>query len=159
MNPSTTDYSNRTVDLLLLQFIAHPTLAQKVTPDVTNIPRIVTGLEKLVQRYALLFLTKRGSVKNCEQEGTDIVHAVIAGKVYNDSILRTYANQANMWVTNLIKSEDSSIPDTPLDEQLKSTSVIETRLDKQQGKAFVSIKITSKANEEYIYVTPLAIGV
>lgn len=151
------DYSDRTVDLLLLQFVKSPTVDAIVKPDVSLTPRMATGIEKLVQRYAQLFLTNIGSVVNRESYGTEFLEKLGRGRIYDDGTLRAQANAANLSVVTQIKSSDSVL-ETKADEALKGAEVVGVSTDRTTATVTVSVKITSEAGESYTYVTPIATG-
>lgn len=155
---TTYDYSNRTVDLLLLQFVHEPGDEQIVRPDVSKQPRIVAGIEKLVQRYALLFLTQVGTVKNKDNEGTRFLSLLGSGHIYDDNTLRSAAAAANDSVLRQIQSEDRTL-DTPDDEALRRSEIYETAIDRASATVYVTVLITSVAGETYKYTTPLTTGV
>ena len=59
------DYSGRTVDLLLLKTVLDvPTVNHRVSLDADGTPMIVSGIEKMVQRYAIAFINAIGSTKH-----------------------------------------------------------------------------------------------
>lgn len=155
---STTDYTGRTVDLLMLQFVSQPGSDIIVRPDVSKSPRIVTGIEKLVQRFALLFLTQLGTVNNSNTEGTDFMKLLGAGQIYDESTLRTAAAAANKSTFNQIRTEDR-LHETADDEAIYSSAVIDTSVDRSTATVSVTIEIVSVAGDKYIYTTPLATGV
>ena len=155
---TTCDYSGRTVDMLLLQFVKEPVDEVIVKPDVSKSPMITTGVEKLVQRYAILFLTQLGTVKNCENEGTEFLTLLGSGKIYDINTLRSAAAAANATVLRQIKSEDKYL-DTDDDEALEYSEITETSIDRSTATVFVTVKITSVAGETYTYTTPLMTGV
>lgn len=155
---STTDYTGRKVDLLMLQFVKKPGSDIIVRPDVSKSPRIVTGIEKLVQRFATLFLTQVGTVNNSETEGTDFMTLLGAGQIYDESTLRTAAASANKSTYNQIRTEDR-LHDTPDDEAIDSSTVTETEVDRSTATVYVTIEIVSVAGEKYVYTTPLTTGV
>ena len=155
---TTSNYSNRTVDMLLLQFVSEPAADILVHPDVSNVPRIVTGIEKLVQRYALLFLTQVGTVKNSDTEGTDFLSLLGSGNIYDDNTLKAESSAANDAVSRQIKTEDKYL-DTPDDEALEHSEITDTELNRATSTVHVTASITSVAGETYVYTMPLTTGV
>ena len=154
---STTTYTDRTVDLLLLQFVRSPVADAEVKPDVSVSPRIVTGIEKLVQRYAQLFLTQVGTVVNAETQGTGFMSALGTGHIYDLGTLTSYASAANKDVQTQIIVEDRAL-DTPDDEALANSEVIDLGMDRPTATVTVTVKLTTKAGDTYVYVTPIAMG-
>jgi hypothetical protein len=125
---------------------------------VSKTPRIVTGIEKLVQRYALLFLTQTGSVKNSESEGTDFMGLLGTGHIYDDNTLTAAAAAANRTVMTQIKTEDSLL-NTADDEALDVSNVIDTSTDRRTATVTVTVEIVSVAGDRYVYTMPLETGV
>lgn len=155
---TTMDYTDRTVDLLLLQFVSAPKADVLVRPDVSRDPRMVTGIEKLVQRYALLFLTQIGTVKNRESEGSDFMGLLGAGQIYDENTLRSVAAAANKTVSAQIKVADRNLG-TADDEALDTAVVTDTSVDRATASVSVTVTITTMAGERYVYTIPLATGV
>ena len=72
-----TNYSNRLVDLELLQTTDGKTYT-KVTLSLTNTPKIVTGVQKLIQRYCVIFLSIKDA-RFSEEIGTDMLLYTMSG--------------------------------------------------------------------------------
>lgn len=155
---STTTYSDRTVDLLLLQTVYTPVTDKEVTPAVVTTPHIVTGIEKLVQRVALLFLTQQGSIKNSESEGSTFITNLAHGKITDDYTLQIEATAAVTSVASQIKQEDVQLK-TPDDEALQDLTAVDLQLNRSTATVTVSLEIVSVAGEHYTYTVPLKTGV
>lgn len=152
------DYSGRTVDLLLLQYVMEPTAEIAVIPDVSKEPRIVTGIEKLVQRYSNLFLTEIGSVRNSDGEGTEFMRQMYSGQIYDDNTLRAAAASANDNVFRQLREEDVGT-DIPDDELIARSTILSTSIDRGKSQITVTVQIETESGATYTYVTPVAIGV
>lgn len=155
---STTNYSGRTVDMLLLQFVAEPVSDVVVSPDVSRSPRLATGIEKLVQRFAQLFLTQIGSVMNRPSEGTAFMDTLGSGRIYNEGTLRAAAAAANKDVFNQIRTEDLLL-DTPDDEMLAESTIKSLGMDRAKATVSVTFALTTAAGDKYVYTIPVATGV
>lgn len=164
---SKVDYAGRTVDLLLLKTILDvPVAMKRMGIDVSNVsgePMIVSGVEKMVQRFALTFITAMGSVKFRPDHGTRITPDVAQGRIYNMSSLRASAAEANMLARVQIRTDDEAMAeageDTPDDERLVDSEVVDLEFSREKAKAMVSIRLTSAAGSSYTYIIPVAIGV
>ena len=156
--PSKIDYAGRTIDLLLLKTVIRPVSETIVDPDVAHVPMATTGIEKLVQRYALLFLTKLGTVKNSPEEGSEFMQSLGRGMIYDENTLKAEAAKANSLVSRQIRKEDASI-ETADDEALDSATVTDLRLDRATQSVIVQVTIVTRAGESYTYITPITIGV
>jgi len=156
-HPSKIDYSNRTVDLLLLQVVSEPVADAAVNVDISAVPRMVTGIEKLVQRYAQIFLTQIGTVKHRNSEGTEFMTLLGGGRVYDENTLLSAASLANKSTFRQIVAEDSS-NDTPDDERLSASEIKEVSISRATAMVSVTVQITSAAGDTYTYITPIATG-
>lgn len=159
---SVVDYSGRTVDLLLLKTVLGvPAYNERVQIDVSNVsgePMIVTGIEKMVQRFALLFINSLGSTKFMPDHGTDIVPMVTSGKIYDMATLESAAAKANL-VARTQMVEADSLENTPDDERITDSVVEGYSFSREQAKVKISIRLTSAAGSSYVYVIPVAVGV
>lgn len=160
MNPyAKVDYSGRTVDLLLLKAVlSAPVLGQRVDIDADGTPMIVAGIEKLVQRYAVEFLTALGSAKFRPDHGTNLVPSVAKGMVYNMATLESTAAEANMMAVRQIKAADEG-EDTPDDEKLDSAEIYDLKFSRGEARIGVSVRITTAAGSSYVYIIPVDVGV
>ena len=158
LRPHKVDYAGRSVDLLLLKTVLVPEGTVTVDLDVSNVPMIVTGIEKLVQRYALIFLTGRGSCKFRDLFGTNLIPDVGSGLVYDRATLEAVAAESNYLTKDQIRAEDAALS-TPDDEALKDAVVSDLEFDREHARVKISISITSLAGETYTYITPVPIGV
>lgn len=153
------DYSGRAVDLLLLKTVlAAPVVNKRVRLDVSDVPMSVAGVEKLVQRYALLFLTKFGSCHVDEGEGTRFVSRVQYGFVYDMPSLTAAAAEANLWTMTQVREGDAGL-DTPQDERLVKSDVVDLKFSREKAEVMVSVRLTTEAGSSYDYIIPVAIGV
>lgn len=156
------DYSGRTVDLLLLKTILEvPAVNKRMGIDVSNVhgePMIVSGIEKMVQRYALCFINAIGSTRFMPSHGTEIVPDVMSGKVYSMATLETSAAIANLSALEQIQAADSG-EDTPDDERLVNAVVTDLEFSRQKAMVRISVRLTSAAGESFVYIIPVAVGV
>lgn len=157
-----TDYSGRTVDLLLLKTVLGvPAINQRVSIDVSNVsgvPMIAAGAEKLVQRFALAFINAAGSTRFRPDHGTDMIPSVGNGMVYDMSSLEVTAAEANLLArTQIMKGDEGE--DTPDDERLVDSEIIDLEFSRERSLARVSIRLATAAGESYTYIIPVAVGV
>jgi len=156
------DYSGRTVDLLLLKTILNvPAVNQRVGIDVTDVvdePRIVAGIEKMVQRFALVFINALGSTKFVESHGTEIVPNVSKGLIYSRATLESAAAEANLLASRQIMLADEG-ETTPDDERLVASEVTDLEFSRLKSTVKISIKLTTAAGKSYVYIIPVGVGV
>jgi len=159
---SEVNYSGRTVDLLLLKTILDvPVVNRRVGVDVSNVdgvPMIVTGVEKMVQRFVLAFINAIGSAKFRPEYGTEIVPNVSKGLVYNKSTLEVEAAEANLMARVQVMEGDEG-EDTPDDERLVASEVVDLDFSRDKSKVMISIRLDTAAGKSYTYIIPVAVGV
>ena len=156
------DYAGRTVDLLLLKTVLDvPAVNQRVqinVSDGTDDPRIVTGIEKLVQRYALLFLNALGSTKFRPDHGTNLIPRAAKGLIYSRSTLESAAAEANLFASRQIRLADEG-DDIPDDERLVSSEITDLVFVRTAAQVKISIRLTTAAGQSYVYIIPVNMGI
>lgn len=156
------DYAGRTVDLLLLKTVLSvPAVNKRVDMDVSNVvdePMIVSGVEKMVQRYAIAFINAMGSTRFRQDHGTEIVPMVAAGMVYSMSTLESAAAEANLLAGRQIMLADEG-EETPDDERLVASDVVDLEFSRERSMVRISVRLTTAAGDSYVYIIPVGVGV
>lgn len=153
------DYSGRTVDLLLLKTVLSvPVVNKRVGLDVSDNPMIVAGVEKMVQRYAIAFMNALGSTKFMPDHGTNIIPHVVSGRVYDMATLEMEAAEANLLAMGQVTAADDG-EDTPDDERLVSSEVVDLEYSRGESRVKISVKLTTAAGSSYVYIIPVGVGV
>jgi hypothetical protein len=160
MERNKVDYSGRTVDLLLLKTVLDvPAVNKRVSLDADGDPMVVTGVEKMVQRYAILFINAIGSTKFRPEHGTEVVPNVSAGLVYNMATLETTAAGANLEALRQMTISDAEEDDTPDDERIVDSEVTNLEFSREKSKIKISVRLTTAAGNSYVYIIPVGVGV
>ena len=160
MERNKVDYSGRTVDLLLLKTIlAVPAIGVRVDLDVSDDPMIVSGIEKMVQRYAILFINAMGSTMFRPYHGTEIVPGVSNGSIYDMATLEAAAAEANLSALRQMTMSDEVQEDTPDDERITDSEVTDLEFSRPKSKIMISVRLTSAAGKSYVYIIPVGVGV
>lgn len=161
-NKKTSSYAGRTVDLLLLKTVSDvPVTDRNVTLDVSNVvdePMVVSGVEKMVQRYAVSFINAIGSTKFVDGHGTNIIPSVANGLVYSTATLEAAAAEANLLAFRQLTAADDG-EDTPDDERIVKSEVIGLSFSRARSAVSVSVRLESAAGDSYVYVVPVGVGV
>ena len=156
------DYADRTVDLLMLKTVLNvPAVRERVNidiSDVSGVPMIVSGVEKMVQRFALSFINAMGSTRFRPNHGTSLVPEVSRGAVYDMATLEAVAAEANLIAGREIMLADSA-EDTPDDELLVGSSILDLEFSREKSMAMISIMLTTAAGRSYTYIIPVDVGV
>lgn len=166
--PYSKSYANRQVDLELLKHVDDPNKFYKwkmVTPVTHLEPRIVAGIEKVVQRYAHIFLTNLGSIKLAKETGNTLLSNIAAGKINTQSYATHLAALANSNAVSSMKLDDDntdmfgSLPD---DERISSASLknVELKYDSLSGgRIHVHVAITTAAGNSFEFIVPVSAGI
>lgn len=156
---STTDYTNRQVDIELLQSISQPVDLQKVSiSSVTQAPKAVTGIEKLVQRYTSALLAYFGTVHFDPTYGTNLLTTILAGGVQNIAQLQGAFASANSQAISALRSDDrktdtfGSVPD---DESIVSAKLLDQSIDYNTATVNLKVLITTVAGDNITFVVPV----
>ena len=156
------DYAGRTVDLLLLKTVLNvPAVSQRVGIDVTDVvgePMIVSGIEKMVQRYAIAFINSLGSTKFMPNHGTNLIPAAASGRIYDMNSLEVEASEANLLAMRQLENADFGM-ETPDDERLVNSEVAGLEFIREKALARISVKLTSAAGKSFVYIIPVPVGV
>ena len=156
--PYTVDYSGRQVDIELLQSISKPVDLQQVSvSSVTQTPKIVTGIQKLVQRYTSLMLQLLGTTHFDQDNGSELISTVVAGAIGSPGTLQNLFAVANNKVIRQLKKDDvqTDVYGTmPNDERLDSTTLLDYDIDYGSSVAYLRIQITSVAGDSIEFIVP-----
>ena len=82
------DYTGRSIDLLIFQGVKAAG-DQKLSLGFGDAGEVVTGIQKLLQTYTTLFLTRRGTIQYHEEIGTDFVGALQQGRIKDEADVKS----------------------------------------------------------------------
>jgi hypothetical protein len=157
--PSTIDYSKRQVDIELLQSVEKPTeMVRVILGLATTTPKIVTGIQKVAQRYALLFLSTVGEVRFAPNQGALILSQVGGGRIQNRGQLQVAFAASNSTVLNQMKSDDSQFEtygEIPDDERILDAILLDFDIDFATSVVYLRVRLLTGAGTDIIYVVPV----
>lgn len=151
---TTTDYTGRKRDVCIL----HPTdLTGKraVSPINFGSPSsFCAGVQKLIQRYMVAFLTVAGSQRDYPTFGTAFVSSLNGG-TYNPSVndVTHIFNFANYIVVTSFRNYQAQNPSDPLDEQIDTATLNSASVS--GDIATFDILMTTRAGTTITFVMPL----
>ena len=159
--PTSKSYAGRQVDIEVLRHVEEMLRKQRVHPDLNTTPRIVSGIEKAVQRYAKLFLTVAGSVRLDRGLGSILLTEIKAGRVSNTAVLDSLYSRANSAALQAIMRDDSQavFGDIPDDERIVNTTLVDMELDYRNATVRIHVMITTAAGGTFTFVIPVASGI
>ena len=164
---STVDYSGRLVDVELLQSVTQPgtnirvyPAFTRVTEDGYTVPKMVTGLEKAIQRYANLLLTDIESMKFNEDIGGELVIRVFNGSVASEADLEHLFALANDSAMTAMAEDDNdpTFGDIPDDEKLVNARLDSSYIDYARATISLHIDLTFASGDTYTYIIPVTTG-
>lgn len=149
-------YGGRTVDFLAFENMkskGDTLLTQTlVLPGQTG--ALITGIEKLVQRFLLELLTEKGSLLYAQHRGTFFITKIRAGMVRTSQALFSVFNSSELELRTNLKLEDNKLIE-PADERYKQSKLLAASL--LGDVATLSIQVQSMAEENRIVIYPLRI--
>ena len=150
------DYLNRRFDVLALQGAksqGEVLLTQSLFSQA-NGGQVCTGAQKLAQRWALEFLTIRGSMPfHLSERGSDFMAWVRQGRIRSEFDVRAYFNFAAQQVrTNLVNEETE---DMNPEERLRLATLIQIALFEDSLALYVNI--VSLAGDTRQVILPISI--
>lgn len=145
-------YKGRTIDVLIMNF-SQPDNTGRVGLDFGTPTKIVTGLQKLVQKWLILFLTHKGSVRSDPAFGTNFLKDVALSNANNIEALTNAFNEAAGEVESYLGQQSIADPD----ERLESAELISLTATEDSIK--ITLKINSQDPSTDAYITPISVPV
>jgi hypothetical protein len=149
-------YSNRTIDYLAFDD-AKPkgdALLSQVLVKEGQSGAVITGIEKLVQRFLIELLTEAASLNYQLSRGSMFMAALRAGVVRTSADLFSAFAEAEIDVRQNLRGEDK-VTD-PVDEQYRSAELITASL--LGDTATLTIRLLSMAGESRVVIYPLRVS-
>ena len=122
------------------------TYINKYSFNITD--KIITGIQKLTQRFVILFLTSLESKLRDKTMGTIFNTSMKKGNNISNHIVNVSLMQAMQTL------ENDSI-DTPDDEKIKTINVV--NFIKEKNNLKLDFSLESKAGETYTFILPVKI--
>jgi hypothetical protein len=165
----TTDYTGRLKDISILQYPNPYNSAQEtsawnssqlesypniVAPSFGKITRFCSGVQKLIQKYAIILLTNIGSQDGFPSFGTNFLYSVQAGLSPVDNLRAAQLfTIASYKAVNTLVDYQISNPNTPSDERIVSAELVDVVLS--SGVATFNVEITTEAGDTVPFLLPL----
>jgi hypothetical protein len=148
------DFAERKYDFLALQNVN--TLRESklglVLYDEDNSGKICAGIQKLAQRWALEFLTEKGSMPGLPARGSDFMTLLRQGMLRTQLDVTQSFNAANLRVRVTLQAEEyDGMPD---DERFDDAELLSVAI--LPGYLNMRVMITSLAGDERAVILPVA---
>jgi hypothetical protein len=145
------------VDLNIFQGI-EPVGDQQVVLGFGEAGEVVTGIAKLCQVFAKLFLTIPGTMQYHPELGTEFVSAMRIGRIQDEADVRSEFSLAAEAV-RLTLNLDAETSNPPDDERLESAVLVRVNIDKAASKITLFVRVTSVAGESRVVFLPVPVAI
>jgi hypothetical protein len=151
----TTDYTGRKKDINLFELPdATKVDAQTVLPKFGKNARFCAGVQKLIQKYAIILLTNVNSQTNYPDFGTDFMYTLKAGISPVDKLRAAQIfNLASYDAVKTLKNYQIDHPEIPLDERIALAKLSSITL--YGGLVSFDVSITTEAGSKIDFLVPL----
>lgn len=151
------DYVGRTVDYLAFDNarVTGDALLNQALIQPGQTGALITGIEKLVQRFLLELLTEQGSMEYQPNRGTFFMTALRYGMVQTSGELFAEFSTAELDVREKLRLEEDFVND-PADERYAEAVLLSASLS--GDTATLSIRVSSVAGESRTVIYPLRIA-
>lgn len=152
-----TNYSGRLVDLLVFQG-TKPDGMQKIVMSFGDTWQLTTGIQKVCQTFTTIFLTRKGTVANKLDYGTNFMTAMQSGSLQTEEALISAFTLAAADVKRIMirSAQDNELP---ADEQIASIELLNYSMDKSASKITLNIKITTAAGTSLVIYVPVSVPI
>jgi hypothetical protein len=148
------DYANRKYDYLAFRGVAaegDAKLGLALYSEDTS-GQIATGIQKLAQRWALEFLTEKGSMPGNPERGADFMTLVRQGRLRTQVDVISAFNTANLFITRNLRNEEYA--DMPDDERFTTAEILSVAI--LPGYVNLRVMIASRAGDERAVILPIS---
>ena len=126
----------------------------QVSPGFGKYGKFCAGIQKVVQKYAIILLTNLGSQPNFQEFGTDLIYTIQAGISPVDILKATQIfTLASHYAVSTLLDYQASTQDIPSDERIVSAELTDISL--YNGVASFSVKLTTEAGDSVGFLVPL----
>ena len=150
----TIDYTGRKLDISVFQSTFDLGVALPVTIAFGSPSKFCAGIQKLVQRYAILLMTDLGSQSFYPDSGVNFLGVLQSGVNPVDKIaVSQLFTLASYNVLSKLKTYQNANPTIPEDEQISNATLVNLVLS--GGTVSFDVKITSMAGDSANLLLPL----
>ncbi len=151
----TTDYSTRKKDVHIFNGVnPYTTEKHPITPKFGKVSAYCAGVQKLIQRYAISFLTAAGSQEFFPDFGSSFMNKAKTGyRGITKADIQHMFNFGSAKVIIEFRAYQSKHSDDPLDEQLNGAVLTDCGV--VGDKLFLNITLETLAGDNIPFVLPL----
>lgn len=151
MTTTTTDYTGRLVDLFISQGLS-PTGMKPITLDFDSTGQIITGIQKAIQTFLIVFLTEKGSNLADPNFGTRFITNVRNSNLRGPQLQIHFRDAVEDFLNQQSRYIDGLPDDEILDEIILDSYNIQSK-----DSIELNVRINSKAGESQILTLPISL--
>ena len=156
---TSTNYSGRIIDLLIFQGtkpVGEALIEQALGGEDGGY--VTTGIQKLVQSFAILFMTERGTIQYAPDVGTGFITAVRQGSILDEADVQAQFETAREFVQQTLdlEADENELPE---DEQFDSAELLSFSLNRAESLLTLYVKINSVAGEDRTVYLPVPLAI
>jgi len=152
------DYTGRTVDILIFQGVKEYG-DQQISTGFGEAGYVCTGIQKVAQTWAILFMTDLGSVMNKPTRGSSFLPAVRSGRIQVEEDVPAEFGLAAEQVRRTMELDASEDPDLQNDERLDEALLVDYFLFREQSLLQLKVRIKSLAGDERTVYLPVPVAI
>jgi hypothetical protein len=128
--------------------------------DGENGSKVTSGIQKMAQTWAILFLTEVGSIPYDPAVGTSFVTNMRLGLIRDEmSVKGEFGLAATAVHTQMATAAQKAQEPLPADEQLELSNLIRFNLDKSRSKLTLYVRLTSQAGTKHDILLPIPVAI
>jgi len=155
------NYTGRLVDLFIFQG-AKLTGDQRILPgfDGDNGGKVTSGIQKMAQTWAILFLTELGSIFYAPEVGSSFVTNFRLGTIRDESDLQAeFAFAAAQVADQLALVTQAAETPLPDDETLSSATLSRFNVNTATGTLSLYVRLTSQTGATHDILLPIPVAI
>ena len=151
------NYSGRLTDLFIF-YGAKPVGDQRITLSLGDSGEVITGIQKLVQSFTILFLTERGSLPLFPDLGTIFITEMRNRNIRDESSIKAFFAASVEQVAQTLALADEG-QNLPPDELFASAVLLNFTPDIGNGKLFLRVQVNSVAGPSRTIFLPVPLAI
>jgi hypothetical protein len=155
------DYTGRLMDLFIFQG-AKPKGDQLILPgfDGDSGGKVTSGIQKMAQTWAILFLTELGSIPYSPEVGSSFVSNLRLGLIRDESDVQTEFGLAAAQVADQLALVTQAAEVTPPDDEtLSSAELARFTVNDNTGTLTLYVRLTSQAGTKHDILLPVSVAI
>jgi hypothetical protein len=152
---TSTNYTGRRVDLFVFQGARFDGQKSQITPGFGDRGRVVAGVQRAVQQWAILLLTRRGTLPGSPELGTEFLDQADRGELRDTMAVTAAFNSAVMDVQQQLAVGYRG--DEYQDEIISQAELKEVNIT--AGGMDLTVELQTAAGRQLSVILPVAVAI